>query len=39
MLVENRDHARAVADASTQFVRAVHDGRLSADALTPFLAG
>ena len=39
MLVEDRERSRAIAKASTAFVRAVHDGRLSTDALTPFLAG
>jgi hypothetical protein len=37
-LVENRTMAREAAIAGTRYVKAVHDGRLAADALTPFLA-
>lgn len=37
-LVADRENAIATARASRAFVEAVHDGRLSADALTPFLA-
>jgi hypothetical protein len=37
-LVKDRARAQAVARTSAEFVNAVHDGRLSADALTPFLA-
>lgn len=38
-LLADREAARALAAEGPGFVRAVHDGRLSADALTPFLAG
>jgi hypothetical protein len=37
-LVEDRERAQDIASSSAAFVNAVHDGRLSADALTPFLA-
>lgn len=37
-LVEDRTTARECARAGAAYVRSVHDGRLAADALTPFLA-
>lgn len=37
-LVADRDGAQASALAARDYVSAVHDGRMSADALTPFLA-
>lgn len=36
-LVADRERSRAVAGAGVEFVEAVHDGRVSADLLRPFL--
>ncbi|MFF1819237.1 glycosyltransferase [Kribbella sp. NPDC058245] len=38
-LVHERDEARKIADAGPRYVRDLHDGRRSAEALLPFLGG
>lgn len=38
-LISDRDQARDVARKGVEFVRAIHDGRKSAEALQPFLDG
>ncbi|MFI5710754.1 glycosyltransferase family 4 protein [Kribbella sp. NPDC051620] len=38
-LVAEREESRKVADAGTRYIREVHDGRKSVEALLPFLGG